>query len=738
MAGGVCKNMAGTEMTLTSLAKSGATGALEDRWLAAIENGNHDREDLLGALAALTHAGRGEQATALAWTWLTTCREKASPTEVLTLGRELIVRCAENDEMRKEILRLYEEVFADRPGITQLFDASGLRGGKAPRRALRTLDICLGLEVGSFLISRSDERITEVTAVDPEACEYTLRTRNGTEVLDADSVGLNYDPIDANDFRVLLKLRPERIKEMLQSDPLALAIGILRSRGDQMNADTLEQTLCPTFLPSKTWKEWWSRTKTLLKRSPNVSVEGRSPIILTYHAQAQTLEDEIEPQWERADTPSHRLSVVDTYAREARNRGSAVQPALLQRMYNSLIGRVKAAWGSPRHALPEALVVDRLAELGAKVEGSPAAQIVKESQDLVALLASIEEPAFFNLGAELVRNVLPERWAEVFAELLPIAPVEGCDPLAKALEAGGHHDKLVAAVERIPADFTRHMDAVCWLWKGPSVEGIVPMPDRELLLRILEHLGEMGRDDHLASDVLRNARIKIRAALSAGKYSRFRQVIEGMDAAMASTVRRTIERLDGLGQVVHSTLLRIIQDTYPELYVKARIDPWLDENILLGTQSGMTKREEELNYLVNVKMTENAKAIGEAAAHGDLSENSEYKFALEERDLLRARVAAIQNELSRARLLTQNDVVTDTVDVGTHVTLQSVDGQLRREMTILGPWEADIEKGVYNYKAPLCSKLRGLRVGETAHLELDSAEREYRIEAITNALEGVH
>ena len=43
-------------------------------------------------------------------------------------------------------------------------------------------------------------------------------------------------------------------------------------------------------------------------------------------------------------------------------------------------------------------------------------------------------------------------------------------------------------------------------------------------------------------------------------------------------------------------------------------------------------------------MRANAKAIGEAAAHGDLSENSEYRFALEERDLLRARLAQLQGQ----------------------------------------------------------------------------------------------
>jgi len=150
----------------------------------------------------------------------------------------------------------------------------------------------------------------------------------------------------------------------------------------------------------------------------------------------------------------------------------------------------------------------------------------------------------------------------------------------------------------------------------------------------------------------------------------------------------------------------------------------------------MKKREEEANYLRMVKIPENARAIGEAAARGDLSENSEYKFALEERDLLQARVMRIQNELAIGNMLTANDITTGEVTIGTRVTLQAADEPSPRTMTILGPWESDVERGVYNYRAPLCMKLRGLRVGDTVDLDLDNGEKKYRIEAIANALDG--
>ncbi|GMU23454.1 MAG: transcription elongation factor GreA [Phycisphaerae bacterium] len=694
---------------------------------------------MLEALSILVKDKRESRATELGWTWLSAAKEQSKPDELLALGRELILCCGDNEEMRQEILRLYNEVFADRPELLRLIEASGLKGGKSPRRALRTLEICLGLKVGSYLLARSDEHVAEVTSIDLENCEYTIRKRRGIEeTLDPDSLALNYDPVDANDFRVLIQLQPDRLSEMLANDPCGLIIGILQTHRGRMDSDELHHVLSPKFVPSDRWSAWWRDAKSALKRCPNVIVEGRNPLILTYDPKGQTLEEETLPQWERAETLAQRLAAIETYFREAKARGTGIKQAMVQRMYRDLSARIQAARkGAPSEALGEALILDRLIEnAGLKDVQSPCREIINENADVVTLLRGMRDNRLIVRALELIRQVLPEQWPAVFLEYLPFAPVDGCETIARALQTSGRHDELAAAVQRIPTDFLNHLDAVGWLWRGPSIEGLEPMPPRELLTRLLNHLSELVRDDQAQAGTVRDAKAAIRSALSAAGYARFRAVIAGMDSGLASTVRRSVDRLDALGQAVRADMLKIIQESHPELWVKAKVDPWLDEGVLFGTQAGLQKREEELNHLVNVKMQENAKAIGEAASHGDLSENSEYKFALEERDLLRARAASIQNELSLARLLTAHDVSTDVVNVGTRVTLVNSDGQQRRSMTILGPWEADVEKGIYNYRAPLCMKLRGLKVGDTVVLDLGGNEQEYRIESIANALEG--
>ncbi len=732
--------MANGPGTLTELAKRGEYKNLEDRWLIALEQSAQHRDELLSTLELLNKSSKGALAAELGWSWLTAEKERSTPIEVLALGRELMLRCSDSNEMRQELIGLYREIHADRPEIERLIDASGLTGEKSPRRALRTLEICLNLKPGDFLLSRSDERAAEVISIDADIPEYTIKVKSGEDVLDPDTLALKYDLVASNDFRALSQLHPERITNLLDTDPLSLVVGLLHSHHGKLDSEELKHVLSPRYVPAAKWASWWSKARAAVNRSPNVVLEGRNPVIIVYHQVERTLDDEIVPQWAEADTPSKRLAVIETYLREAKNRGSKPTPELIGRMHKELTRRVQAARkGAPSEAILEALAIDRLGEAGvlAETQPSPARDILSESPDMIALLAQIEESRFYLRALAHVRELNPDNWADLYLQLLPQAPVEGCEAIANALIEAGHAERIRAATESILSDFGKHLNAICWLWRGKLGATLLPIPPREMLLRMLEHLGQVTRNDYVAPKTLRDTRTEIRSTLSAGNYARFRSVIQDMEAGLASTIRTTVDRLDALGHVVCANLTRIIHETHPELNVsrtRQPVDPWVDDSIIYCTQPGFDRRKEELDFLQRVKIPENARAIGEAASRGDLSENSEYKFALEERDLLQARAMQIQNELSIARLISAGDVNTDEVSIGTRLSLASVDGTDRRDFTILGPFEGDIEKFIYNYRAPLCGRLRGLRVGDTVRLELGNGERDYRLESIVNAV----
>ncbi len=720
-----------------NLVRQKAWSALDDRWMAAVEDPDTDHSPMLGVLDALAKAGEGQRAAAMAWMWLTALRERCRPEEVIRLAKEMIINSSGSDQLRVEVAELYKQAYAGRPGIDSLIEASGLLGGKTPRRALRILDLGLHAVPGAYVLSRSDDRPAEVIQADLSGPRFVLRTRSGTVEVDADELAAGYNPADANDFRVLSELHPERFASLLEDDPARLIIGIIQMHGGRIDAEELKYFLTPAHLSGEDWPKWWSKARTALKRHPNVRLEGRSPLVLTYDEAGCSLEDEVRAQWSRARTAEERIATIDAYLREAKSRKTPVNAAILNEWGRSLKEKIAAHRDHPTEAMRIALVVERLRIAGyGDLDGpSPVATVLADAPDPIAVMREFASSSLFDLMLAPAKVGLGDRWADVFLHLLPCSPPDVCDALAAHLLDAGLRDRVQAVIRQIPTQPLENLRGITWLWRGPArAEGLELPPRVELFGRMMTLLGDLARRDDTPPAVLKEVRASVRAALVTRKLGAFREMLAGAEPGMVQAIHRQVARTPGLSSALVHDLKAIIHELFPTLFEKTRLEPHEDPDAIYTTEAGRAKAEAELNYIVNVKMPENARAIGAAAAHGDLSENSEYKFALEERDLLRARVAKIQNDLARARVIEPHLVPRDRVGVGSRVKVRSLDGSLEQEMVFLGPWDADVDRHIYNYNAPMSQRMMGLRVGDTVQLNLDGTDREFSIVAIETAV----
>jgi transcription elongation factor GreA len=255
-----------------------------------------------------------------------------------------------------------------------------------------------------------------------------------------------------------------------------------------------------------------------------------------------------------------------------------------------------------------------------------------------------------------------------------------------------------------------------------------------MLSRVLRGLDDSRRDDLLPRERVKKIGQRARAVLSARSYERFLACLEELEPGIAGAFRRQISRQDSLGRAVRSDLLKHIANRFPGLQAKPETPPWERDDVLYVTEAGLVRKQKEVDHHVNVKMKENARAIGRAAEHGDLSENAEYKFALEERDLLRARLAQMNAELAKAEVMSPTDVPNDHVGVGTRAVFKRVSDGESYQMGFVGPWEADPTENYFNYQAPICQQVLGARVGDVVEFEHGGATGRYEIVGIHNLL----
>lgn len=145
--------------------------------------------------------------------------------------------------------------------------------------------------------------------------------------------------------------------------------------------------------------------------------------------------------------------------------------------------------------------------------------------------------------------------------------------------------------------------------------------------------------------------------------------------------------------------------------------------------SGFESLKAELHQLKTVERTSVVRAIEEARAHGDLSENAEYHAAKERQGMIEARVAELEDRLSRAEVIDPTVLKGDKVMFGATVTLLDEDDK-RVVYQIVGSEEADAKGGRISYTSPIGRALIGRRIGDEVEVITPSGERYFEIEKI--------
>ena len=143
------------------------------------------------------------------------------------------------------------------------------------------------------------------------------------------------------------------------------------------------------------------------------------------------------------------------------------------------------------------------------------------------------------------------------------------------------------------------------------------------------------------------------------------------------------------------------------------------EKEIVMTYAGLRALEDELEQLKTVKRKEVAEKIKVARGYGDLSENSEYDEAKNEQGLVEGRIALLEKMLKHARVVTEDELSTDHISVGSHVRIKDEDGD-EDEYYITGSTEADPVNGKISDESPIGAALIGHSVGDKVDITLPS------------------
>ncbi len=145
------------------------------------------------------------------------------------------------------------------------------------------------------------------------------------------------------------------------------------------------------------------------------------------------------------------------------------------------------------------------------------------------------------------------------------------------------------------------------------------------------------------------------------------------------------------------------------------------------TKEGYEALKRELENLKRVERPENIKAIEEARAHGDLSENAEFHAAKDRQGFIEGRISELQYKIANADIIVPDQLNKDKAVFGSTVLLENVETGENVEYQLVGSDESDIEKGRISISSPLGRAILGKKPGDELSLQVPGGKREYEL-----------
>lgn len=667
----------------------GDAGKTEEFWLARLEEGVGDGEAFAEALRRLRAAGKKTLAATLLEVAADEARSEGAWAGLKIFLCEMIrLGIGDGEKWRAGLQECVRHQWPGRPSLEKLLNHFPLKGARKPLQTLETLETWLEHDLGGVfsMAGRGPGRVVEAN---PQLGMLRLDFEKERRVpVPIDAAGKYLTPLPAGHFlRRRLEERGTLAAEVA-SDPQGALAAILESFGEPMGVPDIKAALFGLVDESQ-WTSWWNRAK----KNPRVLASGSGTRVQYRLASGGGAEEEIRAEFAAAPL-AQQVELARRHGGRNREVGAFMAGEMLRRGREP-VAEADLAW--------EALML--AARLGAPAGEVEAARVeVLARTGALALLDTLGDAQQREAVLEFVRGHDGDGWPVLFSGWLEReTSTKLLSRIASALLGAGQVDTLQAFVDQLLLQPAKHPAALVWLCEEEGAE-LLPLLEERRTGSLLVRLVELAERRAFSP-----FRARLKEILSAGGLAG-RIVQERLTVDQA---RRVVQILEHPGELAdeRNWLRRAVTARFPEL--RQTVEP----DVVPALAGTVVRLQAELKNLLEKQIPETLRAIQEARAHGDLSENFEYHAARARQEFLSARASELQGDLAKVRIIDPATVDASRVRVGTRVWLQPLRTGERRAIVILGSYEADPEKGILSHGSEAAQALLERIPGETVRFD---------------------
>lgn len=584
----------------------------------------------------------------------------------------------------------------------------GLRGKENFQGAISNYELLTHMEKGKFVFHTGGWGVGEIIDVSlvREQLSVEFDYVPGRKDLSFENAFKMLLPIPDGHFLAMRFGTPDLLEKKARENPVEVIRMLLRDLGPK-TAGEIKDELCDLVIPSTEWARWWQTTRAKVKKDTMIESpeELREPFRV--RRTEVTHEERLQKALENKPDASTLIQMVYSFIKDFSDtlKNSEFKMNLHTKL-NEMLSYQEITDAQ------ELQIHFFLQDLSPEKNYPAIAELLKRFPNLEEIIQNIEIVAFKKRAIVEIRKARPD-WEQIFLNLLFTIdqnPIR--DYILGELTSEEAKSELKKRFDGLLANPVQYPEVFLWYFQKGMMENTPFHSEQKGKVQLFESflvLLSMLEQNASQRDLIK----KMHAILSAGRYAIVRQIMQKSSIAEVREFLLLSTKCHSLSdhdlKILHS-LAEVVHPSLGKMSKKAE-GASAELQVIWTTQEGYQKLQTRIQQIATVETVENAKEIEVARSHGDLRENAEFKSALEKRDRLQGELKFLSDQLSHVRILTNEDISTKEVGVGSIVDCVNKKGQ-KITYTLLGPWDADPEKNILSFQSKLAQTMKGLSVGK--------------------------
>lgn len=631
-------------------------------------------------------------------------------------------------ELAEQTLEILKKRYEHLPHFNDKIRLVGLRNKDSFQGAVSNFELLTHMGKGKYVFHTGGWGTGEIVEISLVREQLVLEFEKvtGRKDMSFSNAFKNLIPLPDDHFLSKRFGNPDLLEKEARENPQGVIRLLLRDLGPKTAAEVKDE-LCEWVIPEDDWTKWWQSARNKIKKDTMVESPShlREPFKLrnTEVTHEESLKKTLHNQ---TDVDS----IIDTIYAFVRDYTEVMKkPDVKQDLQNRIQELLSTQHLSESQKIQLHIF---LAEIFSEEDSSKIlAEKIKQSSKLSDLIQDIQITAFKKRVLIMIREHR-EDWVELFLQFLFSTNIHALrDYLLKELNQPKTVDALRSKLNNLLEHPKIQPELFVWFFQKAISETQVPFSDKEGRALLLESfMMLMSQIENMIA--YRDLVKKMQGILSANRYLIVRNIIEGASIEYLQEFLLLVSKCQSLGDH-ESKILRSLAEVVQPSLAKSKngkdAKSQDDDEIIWTTAEGYRKVQEKIKHIGTVETVENAREIEAARAHGDLRENSEYKFALEKRSRLQAELKLLSTQLNKARLITELDIPKDEVGIGVTLELVNSKGENLR-YTLLGPWDANPDEHILASQSKFAQAMMGQKVGDRFKFQ----EEEYTVKNIKSYL----